>query len=382
MSGNLILDKKKVVYLGVVLYMIRMTVILMNIDTSPFFLEFLLIGIISCCIFGVIMSGEFGVEHIIGIAITIILYVNYKRTISWTLLCTFLLAYAIKDIEIKDIVNLMFKITAPFMALDVVWYFINLKLGRVSLVQAREVDGTVSFRHGFYFSQANTFSFMVLFTAFMFVYLYYETMDKKKIYFILLLTAIFIYVFPNSRTTSLILVLYILFDMKKPDFIQRGIYVFCKYSFLISFILVALMVVLFLINPLNPVPNAVDKFLNGRLSMVIASLIIYGVKPLGSRIINESVYLPIVGHLLLYLDNFYGAILIRFGIICAIIISYVSLKTSFTLYKTKRYKELVLLSMVFIFGLSEGTAMSVFPVFQWLFIRDTLYSKKITKKEE
>lgn len=379
MIGNLILDKKRIVYIGVVLYMIRTIVVLMNLGVSSLVLEALLWGIICCCIMGIIMSAENEAAHIIGIIVLIVMYINYKRTLSWTLLCTFLIVYAIKDIDIRDIVNLMFKIAAPFLVLDSIWYFINLALGTVSLVQSREVGGAVVYRHGFFFSQANTFSYMVLFTSFMFVYLYHDTINKKKMYLILILVAIFIYIFPNSRTTSLILVLYILFDIKKPEFIQNGIYIFCKYSYLISCILVTIVVALFIINPLNPIPKAVDTFLNGRISMVVASLILYGVKPLGSRIINEGIYLPIVGHLLLYLDNFYGMILIRFGAICAIIISYVSLKTSFTLYKTKKYTELVLFAMVFIFGLSEGTAMSVFPVFQWLFIRDALFLKKISK---
>ena len=124
------------------------------------------------------------------------------------------------------------------MGFSIVWYGINFILGNAVVTKTREINGTVSMRHSFYFNHANGFSLYFLFICLMFFYLYYKSINKKILYLILLGGSAFIYIFPNTRTVAIVLVLVILFDIfinLQSSFAVRFI---CKNLFIIGLAMV------------------------------------------------------------------------------------------------------------------------------------------------
>ncbi|SEL72818.1 hypothetical protein SAMN04487770_11610 [Butyrivibrio sp. ob235] len=374
--NKLLLGKKELVMLGVALLVVRTYMPFMKVPVPGIVNAMIWYTILASFGMAIIMSGEYELGHFFAVFVIGVLGISNVVAGNWTVLVAFLLLYASKDISIKEIVGLMFKMSATILIVDTIWYFLNFMVGRVSLTVTREIGGEIIYRHMFFFSHANVYSYCVLFTAFMFIYLYYETIDKRIMYAILSAIAAFIYVFPNSRTTALVLILFIVFDIKKPIVIQNIIYFICANIYVLCAAFAAIVIVLMALDPSDVFPATVNKILNGRLSMVVAAYLVYGIQPFGSDIIHEQLIIDGIGYLTLYLDNFYGTILIKYGIFSAIIISLCSIRTSWILYKTKHFKELILFSMVFIYGLSEGSALSIVPVFQWLFIRDSLFFDK------
>ena len=116
--------------------------------------------------------------------------------------------------------------------------------------------------------------------------------------------------------------------------------------------------------------------------MVAGAYQLYGINLKGHRIINENLYLPNLGYFKLYIDNFYGMLVIRYGLIVTVIVSFFAMITSRDLYKNNKRIELILLSFVFLFGLSESTALDIFPAFPWLFFKETNIYKKDKKPEK
>ena len=53
--------------------------------------------------------------------------------------------------------------------------------------------------------------------------------------------------------------------------------------------------------------------------------------------------------------------------------------TGYQLDKKEMKLELLLLAMIFVFGLSESTALDIYPVFPWLFFKKTEVYKFLEK---
>ena len=64
-------------------------------------------------------------------------------------------------------------------------------------------------------------------------------------------------------------------------------------------------------------------------------------------------------------------LVIRYGILSTVFVGLISMYAGYSLDKKNKRLELMLLTMICVFGLSESTALDICPVFPWLFIKQT-----------
>lgn len=376
-----IINRKHIFFIGLLFYIIRNFLGYTSYPVPDNLRSLCWIVAEMCWIIAIVMRMDFSGHTIIEILLIVWGYVNQKITGSSNFVVICFLLFASREIEVKKIVRFMFQITSVLLALDIVMYIVNYALGRVELSQTRQIDGATILRHNFFFNNANGFSFYFFFTVLMFTYVYYDKIKKGYLYGILLVSAWFTYVFPNTRTIALLFPLFILFDLCKGKVWDKVVSKICRHLYIIAFVLVIIVVYLFAFHS-NVITQKINEAMNGRLTMVAGAYQLYGINLKGHRIINENLYLPNLGYFKLYIDNFYGMLVIRYGLIVTVIVSFFAMITSRDLYKNNKRIELILLSFVFLFGLSESTALDIFPAFPWLFFKETNIYKKDKKPEK
>ena len=376
-----IINRKHIFFIGLLFYIIRNFFGYTSYPVPDNLRSLCWIVAEMCWIIAIVMRMNFNWHMIIEILLIVWGYINQKITGSSNFVVICFLLFASREIEVKKIVRFMFQITSVLLALDIVMYIVNYALGRVELSQTRQIDGATILRHNFFFNNANGFSFYFFFTVLMFTYLYYDKIKKGYLYGILLVSAWFTYVFPNTRTIALLFPLFILFDLCKGKVWDKVVSKICRHLYIIAFVLVIIIVYLFAFHS-NAITQKINEAMNGRLTMVAGAYQLYGINLKGHRIINENLYLPNLGYFKLYIDNFYGMLVIRYGLIVTVIVSFFAMITSRDLYKNNKRIELILLSFVFLFGLSESTALDIFPAFPWLFFKETNIYKKDKKTEK
>ncbi len=376
-----IINRKHIFFIGLLFYIIRNFLGYTSYPVPDNLRSLCWIVAEMCWIIAIVMRMDFSGHTIIEILLIVWGYVNQKITGSSNFVVICFLLFASREIEVKKIVRFMFQITSVLLVLDIVMYIVNYALGRVELSQTRQIDGATILRHNFFFNNANGFSFYFFFTVLMFTYVYYDKIKKGYLYGILLVSAWFTYVFPNTRTIALLFPLFILFDLCKGKVWDKVVSKICRHLYIIAFVLVIIVVYLFAFHS-NVITQKINEAMNGRLTMVAGAYQLYGINLKGHRIINENLYLPNLGYFKLYIDNFYGMLVIRYGLIVTVIVSFFAMITSRDLYKNNKRIELILLSFVFLFGLSESTALDIFPAFPWLFFKETNIYKKDKKPEK
>ena len=375
-----IIKKEHLFFIGLLFYVLRNFFAYTSYPVPNSILNIFWFITQSSWIFAMVMRWEFNGRVIVEVILLIFGYINLKITGSWNMLSLFFMLFASKGIEVKKIINLMFKVSAVLLSVNIAWYTLNYLLGRVTISQMREVDGEIILRHNFYFNHANGLSLYIFFVVLMFMYLYYEKINKSILYLVLLISALFIYSFPNTRTIALLFLIVMLLDLPKRKTLDMFVCKICRHMYIIGFILIIVLVYLF-VNNSNAIVLKINDAMNGRLTLVAGAFQLYGVNLQGHKIINEEVFLPSLGYFKLYIDNFYGMLVIRYGLLATFIVSFFAICTSKSLYKQNKRLVLILLSIVFIFGLSESTALDIFPVFPWLFFKETnLYKKYTTKR--
>lgn len=376
-----IINRKHIFFIGLLFYIIRNFFGYTSYPVPDNLRSLCWIVAEMCWIIAIVMRMNFNWHMIIEILLIVWGYINQKITGSSNFVVICFLLFASREIEVKKIVRFMFQITSVLLALDIVMYIVNYALGRVELSQTRQIDGATILRHNFFFNNANGFSFYFFFTVLMFTYVYYDKIKKGYLYGILLVSAWFTYVFSNTRTIALLFPLFILFDLCKGKVWDKVVSKICRHLYVIAFVLVIIVVYLFAFHS-NAITQKINEAMNGRLTMVAGAYQLYGINLKGHRIINENLYLPNLGYFKLYIDNFYGMLVIRYGLIVTVIVSFFAMITSRDLYKNNKRIELILLSFVFLFGLSESTALDIFPAFPWLFFKETNIYKKDKKPEK
>lgn len=377
---SLIIKREQLFYIGLFAFIIRNFVIFTSIYLPDKILLFLIMIAIGCWCVAIFMEYDTAYHTMLKCLLIAVGFANAIIADSWNILALFTMVLASKKISMQKIVKFVFIISSFLLISDVLIYFLNLLLGNVQITQTRDVGGEFVKRHQFYFSNANGFSMYFIFTIFMYIYLKYEKISKWKIYTLLLGAAIFIYIFPNTRTVSIMSLIFILLDIVSYKKGEKIVLFLCKNMFVIGFILTAVLLTIFIINPHSQISTVANYIMNGRLTMVAGALEQYDLKLLGQPIVNSEIYSAKYGYYTLYIDNFYGRLFIQYGILPAIIVSFLAIRTSNILYKKGKKLELFLFAMVFIFGLSESTAIEIYPVFPLLFMRENFSIKQNNKK--
>lgn len=376
---KLIVKREQLYFVGLFLYVIRNFVIYTGNVLPGILLTIFLYTAIACWGICMLMQYKKVKQFMINLVLIILGYINAKLTGTWNITVVFMIIIASQGISLKRIIHFIMRMNVVLLSFIIMSYFICLLFGTVSITQVREVDGEVVLRHKFFFNNANGFSMYFIFTVLMYVYLNYEHIRKMKLYLVLFVAVVFIYIFPNTRTVCILGVVFILFDFLKERKVGKLVKWICKNSFLICFFMTFIFLMIFIENPHTSIGAIVNKMMNGRLTMVAGALELYDLTLLGQTIVNEKVYSPNFGYFILYLDNFYGMLVIRYGIIMTIIFSYYFVKTGKRLFHNDQWIELLLFSLVFIFGLSESMTLEIYPIFPLLFMRESIICDKTGK---
>lgn len=273
-------------------------------------------------------------------ALLAFLFLNYKLCGESIIFISFLIIIASKNIELKKIIKTLCITISSVLLISVVLYIVAYVFDAELLhYNIRKVDGDVKIRHAFFFNHANTFSNILCWTYFMYLYYRYDKI-KALDNIILCLIALFIYVFPNSRTTAILMVLFALVhwgykkfkDTKVINFIVKNMWIIC---------MVLSIVCLAFHN--NSMIQKLDSMLSGRINLGYLTYDLYGTTLLGQEIpLEKSIQISQTRWIMsLVIDNLYYRLMFYYGVIVTIFLSYMIMKVMFKQVKEKNEKNVV-----------------------------------------
>lgn len=170
-------------------------------------------------------------EAIVKGIIAIYLFINYVICGESSLLISYFIIIAAKDMDVNKIVKGIVIPLTFFILTCVGIYFINYFLDNESLnVIIRKTQETSVIRYTFFYKHPNTFAEHVCWVIFMWLYLKLEKINILT-YISIGIVAGFLYIFPNSRTNVIILILFIViykvcmkYDNKFIRFLRKNIF--------------------------------------------------------------------------------------------------------------------------------------------------------------
>lgn len=274
---------------------------------------------------------------------------------------------ASRYVNINKIIKFIAIIMTIFFAGILGIYFINYIFDNEVLdLMIRTTETGRSLRHTFFYIHPNVFSEHITWVAFMWLYLKEDKFNISN-YFTIIILALFIYFYPNSRTNSIILILFIVINLiynkyknnKIIIFLQKNIFNIC---FIVSFVL------LFMYNFNNSITTKINAWSSGRFKLGWYTNELFGVSLLGQELpIGEKVQYSEKYWILSYaLDNFYYRIVYSNGILITILFSIFINKILKHLVEEQETKELVFWTILCLFGLSELVMLNIFLAFPLL----------------
>lgn len=310
--------------------------------------------------------------YIVLIVLGLITYYYSKYTGFFTLMLIILSA---SKIELKKIVKFLFIFNSFIIITHIIIYFINILFDFESLnVMTRVTENSSQLRHSFFFTHPNVFGIYVFWTIAMYYYLKYDSLAIVD-YIITLLIALYMYIFPNSRTSVIVLCLLVFVTiLEKKKIITTKI---LKIAFTVILIICTLSV--FIIE--NPIINVIDNLLSNRIALGSIVYRKFGINLFGTdirggtgmTIVNKKIYSSVT-----IIDSAYYSLFLNYGIISYIIM----ILLIFRLLNKKKFEsmnaEKVLVLIWMIYAISETSCMSAifaFPLF--LIINDTIGEKNV-----
>lgn len=313
-------------------------------------------------------------DFLIKVLIFSFLMVNQQMADTSLSLITFMMIFASEGIPYEKIIKFMFVPFATLLTYCITFYGYNMAMGKAVVTKYRTIDGVSTARHGFYFNQPNSFSLVLFFTVMMFTYLYYNKIKKWIIYLVMVVTSIFIYIYPNTKTVSFMFFFLILVDWvgthhwdKIPKFLKN-------HATVIIFVLNILIVMVYRAQPGNKILREIDDLFTWRLRACVSAYDTYGISILG-----QSSKQSLMGYNYMCIDNVYWALIINYGVIVAFMYFY---PLAQVIWDNEKYKKewLCVLAML-LYGFTECVIcpLYAFPV---LFARDYLVRGKKKKHYE
>ena len=304
--------------------------------------------------------------------IAFIAYINSKQSLLLTM-C--ILIISSKGIPIKKIVRFTYYISSFVLMIHIGLYIIEYFLDKVSLSFVLRENGLV--RHCFLFNHPNTFSSYFTWTVLMRIYLKYNNINYVD-YLRLIVYSIFLYYFPNSKTSAIILFLsmiLILCTKKIHNIENKIIWKIIKNLTVICFIFSILTIVFY--N--SGVVNNIDKLFTGRIRLARATYEYYDITLLGQYIPfgQELEYMPEFGLNGLTLDSVYFCLIFCYGIIPTVYVIYLTNKTN---RNKKDVRDVVFIAVLSIFGLTESFILNPAFGFPLYFLRENIKLKNGGKK--
>ncbi|MCI8546006.1 MAG: hypothetical protein HFJ44_02105 [Clostridia bacterium] len=341
------------------------------IELSSLSQKVLLIIGVFCLVFKIVIDTKQMSKLLKYLIILTLLFLNYQICSESIIFTTFLIIIASKNIELKKIIKSLCITLSSLLLFSILMYIVAYIFDAELLhYNIRKVENTIQVRHTFFFAHANTFSNILCWTYFMYLYYNYEKIGAiDKI--VLCMIAVFIYVFPNSRTTAIIMVLFLFVlwgykkikDTKVVTFLVKNIWIICM---IIS--------IGCLIFHNSGLVQKVDTMLSGRINLGYQVYNLYGTTLLGQYVpVGCSIQISATRWIMsLVIDNLYYRLLFYYGIIISIFFTYMIQKTLAKQVKEKNEKNVVFLVLLCLFGLMETMSLQALVAFPLLLMRDEL----------
>ena len=331
---------------------------------------FMFLGYI-CMAFTVIQKKKkLTIYHIIIIILGVISYIISHYTGLLTLSLILVASYSI---NIKRIIKFIFKFNILILAIHIILYIIYYFLD-FNILDFNSRFGSDNLRHKFLFTHANTFATYFSWTYLMYLYIKFEKINTVD-YISIVAVALFIYIFPNSRTSSFIMIISLVLIIickyaikKKKDIIikilKQGI-IFCAIFSIIALILYG--------N--NNFINFVDTFFSARIKLARACYEYYGMSLFGEELPlgRELEYMPEFGLNGLTLDSVYYSLLFSYGIISFAVVIWLLHNTA---NRTRNKKKIIFLDILALSALMETATLNPLIGFPLLFINQYIQQKE------
>lgn len=355
------LNKREVLfYCGFLVMMIRKFGLLIPVIDITFLSSgtIVLIGIVF--LINTFLQGT----NVIEVCICIFGIYSYYITRDVTIMFYILTILASKNIVKNEIVKFYFVIQSVVLVPCIVLYPLFYLAGSPYAV-ASTIDGRV--RHFFLFAHPNNFAIQVVFWVLAYIYLKFEKTSDLHKYILLFVTSIFLLIYPNSQTAALSLIIFALLLM----FWRYGRIVwkyFIKIGLVMIFIISIYITWTFYTGQTNGFTSMISGTFESRFIGAAAALKLYPINLFGQALPDLGKLIQLDGKwITLWADLAYIRIFIEFGIIGGSIFLWLLFKTIYMDIKSRDYKELLFLSIVCIYAVSEWAAFSIPTVFPLLF---------------
>lgn len=283
-----------------------------------------------------------------------LVYYFTKNTIMLTIIIVLLASkYANVDTTIKT----LYYINIFLLLVHICYYLVYLILAKSDLSIVTRLKGDkIIYRYAFFMIHPNVFANYVFWTVAMYYYLYF---DKIKIstYIMTFLLAMFIYYFPNSRTSAILILMLIILTLIS----KKGIKI--KYIKSIYFIISVILFILMMLQN-NQITLVVDNLLSTRITMATVSVEKYGIKLFGNDIATgiktayaNGKYVNNIANI----DCLYYSLILNYGLVSYIIFSYLIMKVDKKRNSEEdmKYNEKskIMIILLLLYGITESICL-------------------------
>lgn len=286
-----------------------------------------------------------------------------------TLMTCLVLIIAIRDKDIEQIISFYYHIQSFVLMICIIlypiFYIAGLPYAKSSIIAGR-------FRYNFFFTHPNNFAIQVVFTILAYIYLKRKKLSYGRINIILILASIFVYVFPNSQSATVTLILYgfSLFLLRHFKILWKP---FIKIVLPVLILCTIYIVYSFYTGQTTILTSNITGTFGARFTGAAKAFLLYDLNFNGNKMeeIGQTLYLNGAwGNF--WFDLAYARIILAFGIIGGGIFYYLLFRTIKIFIKEKNYSVLLLFITVLFYALSEWTAFAILTVFPLLFMSKSI----------
>ena len=330
-------------------------------------------------IFYIIFFQQYSIREIlIIIPVTILFYYSARLSHFHELFYTWLLIIGLKKSDFDKI--LLFSLWILGICIPV--YGILCKAGIFPDAGVFRGD---QFRTALGFIHPNSFGVRVFIFSACWYYVRRNNLCAADYTFIVLL-ALFVWFVPNSRTSSLCMILLsvLLIFYSKTSFTSSSLCSILNYLLIACAVLsnVATVLLSIVYSESNGIMLLIDKALSGRLSIANQLYREFGITPLGQQIyvnMSERIYAGL-GNVAINFDNSYMRILLHWGIIVYVVVSVAVIWGLIYEKRRKNPTPFLILFMVLVYSFSEKILYQGTYCIFVLALSDLLYNKLSKEK--
>ena len=360
-------------FIGVYVLLIRMFCITTTIIELTSIQQNIMLIISSVCLITKILLENEPVNKLFKyFIILIVTFINYRINLESSIFITFLVIIASKNIEIKKIIKNLFLFSVFTITMLIIFYIITYIFNVETLkFMIRKSGDVVKVRYTFFYNHANVFASHICWVYFMYMYLRYDKLSWAS-YLNLILLAIFIYIFPNSRTTAIIMLSILLIKYVFDHFSKNKIVTFVEKNIWIICMIISIILLIFYSD--SSFVQKLNGLFTGRISLGYTTYKLFGIKLLGQQLpLGEAIELSQFDWIMSYaLDNWYYRLIFSYGIIITLMYAYFFIKMTRKQFICKNYKNLVFITMLCIFGLCETMPANILMAFPLILMRDEI----------